>query len=107
MTYEDLAKALDTFIPYALLVDLLEQQAERDYARIAELDRLLSQARAQVQIERQIAERASEARDALARRCAEHARHIADLLSMNEEDAAPEPDPIHAAIAAHQRAGQR
>lgn len=42
----------------------------------------------------------------LARRCAEQARHIADLLAMNEEDRS-EPDPIHAAIAAHQRAGQR
>lgn len=42
----------------------------------------------------------------LARRCAEQAKHIADLLAMNAEEKS-EPDPIHAAIAVHQRAGQR
>lgn len=90
-----------------LKIAYLEHDADSDLHRIAELDRLLSQARAQVQIERQIAERACEVRDALARRCAEQARHIADLLAMAEEDKAPDPDPIHAAIAVHQRQGVR
>lgn len=88
-------------------MSFLRQGAKADRHRIAELDRLLSQARAQVQIERQIAERACEVRDALARRCAEQARHIADLLAMAEEDAALDPDPIHAAIAVHQKQGVR
>lgn len=41
----------------------------------------------------------------LARRCAEQARYIADLLATNKTP--DDPDPIHAAIAVHQRAGQR
>ena len=47
-------------------------------------------------------------RDALARRCAEQARHIADLLAMNEEDRTqPEPPAVMAAIAVHQKQGVR
>lgn len=88
-------------------VVFLEQQAERDQMRIVELDRLLYEARAIAKIEREVCDAVEACRDSLARRCAEQARHIADLLAMAEEDAAPEPDPIYAAIAVHQRAGQR
>lgn len=47
-----------------------------------------------------------EVRDQLARRCAEQARHIADLLAMNEEERPIKPD-VFAAIETHQKAGQR
>lgn len=70
----------------SFLIHTLRLQASLDQQRIDELDNRCAM---------------------LARRCAEQARHIADLLFMNEEDAAPEPDPIHAAIAAHQKHGVR
>jgi hypothetical protein len=47
-------------------------------------------------------------RDALARRCAEQAKHIAGLLELQAEDAADaERHPLADAIAAMQRAGVR
>lgn len=70
----------------SLLIHTLRLQASLDQQRIEELDNRCSM---------------------LARRCAEQARHIADLLAMAEEDAALDPDPIHAAIAVHQKQGVR
>lgn len=45
--------------------------------------------------------------DMLARRCAEQARHIADLLSLNEEERTPPKPGVFAAIAIHQSQGVR